>query len=153
MQTIVRPHSHPLSSPTQEPIAVDLRINVVLVGLNGDGAFTYKLPESRLASLLATALPTYRPSLVEEERPLNVEYTLRYDVHHQHNIGTFTKMLGEELSKLGPVRCDTHHTPHTRLPRVFLITSIAAHDPAGQRRDGDRLRGSPERTASVAALL
>lgn len=87
---------------TREPIAVDLRINVVLVGLNGDGAFTYKLPESRLASLLATALPTYRPSLVEEERPLNVEYTLRYDVHHQHNIGTFTKMLGEELSKLGP---------------------------------------------------
>jgi hypothetical protein len=122
----------------------------VLVGLNGDGAFTYKLPESRLASLLATALPTYRPSLVEEERPLNVEYTLRYDVHHQHNIGTFTKMLGEELSKLGPVRCDTH-TQHTRLPRVFLITPIVARDPAGQRRD--RLRGSPERTASVAALL
>ncbi len=123
----------------------------MLVGLNGDGAFTYKLPESRLASLLATALPTYRPSLVEEERPLNVEYTLRYDVHHQHNIGTFTKMLGEELSRLGPVCCDT--TQHTRLPRVFLITSIVAHAPAGQRRDADRLRGPPERTASVAALL
>jgi hypothetical protein len=75
-----------------------------MVGFDGDGAFEYKLPESRLASLLATVLPTYRPSLVEEQRPLNVEYALQYNVHHQRNINTFTRMLGEELRRLGPVR-------------------------------------------------
>lgn len=83
---------------------MDMKVNVVLVGLNGDGAFGYAVQESSLASLLSTTLPTYRPALVEEQRPLHVEYNLHYDVHHQSNIPTFTALLGDELKKLQHVR-------------------------------------------------
>lgn len=88
----------------QERMRVELKLNVVLVGLHEDGAYGYSVDASSLASLLTAALPTYRPALVEEERPLHIEYALRYDVHHQRNIATYTNILAEELKKIHSVR-------------------------------------------------
>jgi len=77
--------------------------------MDADGAFGYQLDPSSLTSLLAATLPSYRPSLMEEERLLNVEYTLRYDVRHHRGIRTYTELLGEELRNIVPVRVSCPH--------------------------------------------
>lgn len=86
----------------KEPVRIELKLNVILLGMDADGAFGYQLDPSSLTSLLAATLPSYRPSLMEEERLLNVEYTLRYDVRHHRGIRTYTELLGEELRNIVP---------------------------------------------------
>lgn len=144
----------------QEPIELELKINVVLVGLNGDGAFGYQVDAASLASLLEATLPKHRPSLVEEQRPLNVEYSLRYDVHHQHNIDTFTKLLGQELQKRGPVCLSLERTPahppfstHLNSRGPIDDDTTMAMCACGAADYGYRLRRAAERGGRIAVLL
>ncbi|KAH7277852.1 hypothetical protein KP509_38G011500 [Ceratopteris richardii] len=69
-----------LHSRAQVPFQIPLEINIVLVGLSGDGAYRYSLDEHRLGNVLKEVFPTHRPTCMETAQQLDIEHNFYYNV-------------------------------------------------------------------------
>lgn len=66
-------------SVVQVPFQVPLEVNVVLVGLNGDGGYRYNVDAQKLEEFLRVSFPSHRPSCLETEEPLDIEHHVVYN--------------------------------------------------------------------------
>ena len=64
----------------QVPFQVPLEVNVVLVGMNGDGGYRYDVDPHKLEEFLKVSFSTHRPSCQETGEPLDIEHRLVYNV-------------------------------------------------------------------------
>ncbi|KAI5081905.1 hypothetical protein GOP47_0001648 [Adiantum capillus-veneris] len=69
-----------LHSRAQVPFQIPFEINVVLVGLSGDGGYRYTLDGHKLGSILKEVFPTHRPTCLETAQQLDIEHNLYYNV-------------------------------------------------------------------------
>lgn len=63
----------------QVPFQVPLEVNIVLVGLNGDGGYRYAVDSHKLEEFLRTGFPSYRPLCLETGEPLDIEHLVVYN--------------------------------------------------------------------------
>lgn len=70
----------PLLLLLQVPFQVPLEVNVVLVGMNGDGGYRYAVDPHKLEEFLKVSFSTHRPSCQETGEPLDIEHRLVYNV-------------------------------------------------------------------------
>lgn len=64
----------------QVPFQVPLEVNIVLVGMNGDGGYRYAMDPHKLEEFLRVSFSTHRPSCQETGEPLDIEHRLVYNV-------------------------------------------------------------------------
>ena len=57
-------------------------VNIVLVGLDGGGAYRYRVDEEALSSFLRDSFSHFRPSCLETGKQLEVSIELHYNVIH-----------------------------------------------------------------------
>ncbi|KAF3597982.1 hypothetical protein DY000_02026644 [Brassica cretica] len=69
-----------LHSRAEVPFQVPLEVNVVLVGMNGDGGYRYDVDSHKLEEFLKVSFSTHRPSCQETGEPLDIEHRLVYNV-------------------------------------------------------------------------
>ncbi|XP_010524587.1 PREDICTED: uncharacterized protein LOC104802608 [Tarenaya hassleriana] len=69
-----------LHSRAEVPFQVPLEVNIVLVGLNGDGGYRYSMDPHKLEEFLKVSFPSHRPSCQETGEPLDIEHHLVYNV-------------------------------------------------------------------------
>ncbi|WZY84940.1 hypothetical protein YC2023_031324 [Brassica napus] len=69
-----------LHSRAEVPFQVPLEVNVVLVGMNGDGGYRYDVDPHKLEEFLKVSFSTHRPSCQETGEPLDIEHRLVYNV-------------------------------------------------------------------------
>ncbi|KAG2263384.1 hypothetical protein Bca52824_070463 [Brassica carinata] len=69
-----------LHSRAEVPFQVPLEVNVVLVGMNGDGGYRYAVDPHKLEEFLKVSFSTHRPSCQETGEPLDIEHRLVYNV-------------------------------------------------------------------------
>ncbi|PPD96911.1 hypothetical protein GOBAR_DD06069 [Gossypium barbadense] len=63
-----------LHTRAEVPFQVPLEVNVVLIGLNGDGGYRYNVDSQKLEEFLRVSFPSHRPSCLETEEPLDIEH-------------------------------------------------------------------------------
>ncbi|KAL5700820.1 hypothetical protein ACHQM5_026227 [Ranunculus cassubicifolius] len=68
-----------LHSRAEVPFQVPLEVNVVLIGLNGDGAYRYMVDSHKLETFMKTSFPTHRPACLETGEPLDIEHHIVYN--------------------------------------------------------------------------
>ncbi|CAN6923198.1 unnamed protein product [Brassica oleracea] len=69
-----------LHSRAEVPFQVPLEVNIVLVGMNGDGGYRYAMDPHKLEEFLRVSFSTHRPSCQETGEPLDIEHRLVYNV-------------------------------------------------------------------------
>jgi hypothetical protein len=62
----------------QKLLTVNIRINIGLIGFEGDGAFNYKLNSTRLQHLLESGLSYHYPHIIQTKMKMNVEFLMEY---------------------------------------------------------------------------
>jgi hypothetical protein len=55
-------------------------VNIVLVGLNGDGGYRYSVDPQKLEEFLRASFSTHRPSCQETGEPLDIEHRVVYNI-------------------------------------------------------------------------
>ncbi|TYH50651.1 hypothetical protein ES332_D10G220800v1 [Gossypium tomentosum] len=68
-----------LHTRAEVPFQVPLEVNVVLIGLNGDGGYRYNVDSQKLEEFLRVSFPSHRPSCLETEEPLDIEHHVVYN--------------------------------------------------------------------------
>lgn len=63
----------------QVPFQVPLEVNVVLIGLNGDGGYRYSMNPQKLEEFLKVGFPSHRPSCLETGQPLDIEHHMVFN--------------------------------------------------------------------------
>lgn len=63
----------------QVPFQVPLEVNVVLIGLNGDGGYRYTVDAPKLEEFLRVSFPSHRPSCQETGEPLDIKHHVVYN--------------------------------------------------------------------------
>lgn len=66
----------------QVPFQVPLEVNVVLIGLDGDGGYRYKIDTHKFEEFLRVSFPTHRPSCMETGEPIDIEHHIVYNAYH-----------------------------------------------------------------------
>ncbi|KAI8012232.1 hypothetical protein LOK49_LG06G03406 [Camellia lanceoleosa] len=69
-----------LHSRAEVPFQVPLEVNVVLVGLTGDGGYRYSIDSHKLEEFLRVSFSSHRPSCLETGEPLDIEHHIVYNV-------------------------------------------------------------------------
>jgi hypothetical protein len=69
-----------LHSRAEVPFQVPLEVNIVLVGLNGDGGYRYSVDPQKLEEFLRASFSTHRPSCQETGEPLDIEHRVVYNI-------------------------------------------------------------------------
>lgn len=65
-----------------------MEVNIVLVGLNGDGGYRYSLNAQKLEEFLRASFSTHRPSCQETGEPLDIEHRVVYNIFPVSTIST-----------------------------------------------------------------
>ncbi|XVF66098.1 hypothetical protein PTKIN_Ptkin10aG0007000 [Pterospermum kingtungense] len=68
-----------LHTRAEVPFQVPLEVNVVLIGLNGDGGYRYTVDAPKLEEFLRVSFPSHRPSCFETGEPLDIEHHVVYN--------------------------------------------------------------------------
>lgn len=69
-----------LHTRAEVPFQVPLEVNVVLIGLNGDGGYRYTVDSHKLEEFLRVSFPSHRPSCQETGEPLDIEHHVVFNV-------------------------------------------------------------------------
>ncbi|XP_022722292.1 uncharacterized protein LOC111279598 isoform X2 [Durio zibethinus] len=95
-----------LHTRAEVPFQVPLEVNVVLVGLNGDGGYRYAVDAPKLEEFLRMSFPSHRPSCLETEEPLDIEHHLVYNTFPagQPELIALEKALKEAMVPAGSAR-------------------------------------------------
>ncbi|XP_027330086.1 uncharacterized protein LOC113846247 [Abrus precatorius] len=95
-----------LHSRAEVPFQVPLEVNVVLIGLNGDGGYRYTIDAHRLEQFLKVSFPSHRPSCLETEELLDIEHHLVYNAFPagQPELIALEKALKEAMVPAGKAR-------------------------------------------------
>ncbi|KAF5189349.1 Transmembrane protein [Thalictrum thalictroides] len=95
-----------LHSRAEVPFQVPLEVNVVLIGLNGDGAYRYMVDSHKLETFLKTSFPTHRPSCLETGELLDIEHHIVYNAFPagQPELIALEKALKEAMVPAGAAR-------------------------------------------------
>lgn len=64
----------------QTPLTVPLEVNVVLLGLGGDGGYRYTLDHEGLARLLRASCYTHRPACLDSGEHLMLRHRVFFNV-------------------------------------------------------------------------
>ncbi|MCO5582490.1 hypothetical protein L7F22_036387 [Adiantum nelumboides] len=99
-----------LHSRAQVPFQIPFEINVVLVGLNGDGGYRYTLDVHKLGSILKDVFPTHRPTCLETAQTLDIEHNLYYNVVPvgQPELLAFEQIIKAAMKPSGKARENEH---------------------------------------------
>lgn len=95
-----------LHTRAEVPFQVPLEVNVVLIGLSGDGGYRYSVDSQKLEEFLKVSFPTHRPSCMETGETLDIEHHLVYNtfpVGHPELIA-LEKALKEAMVPAGTAR-------------------------------------------------
>jgi hypothetical protein len=57
-----------------------MRINVALLGFDGDGGHRYVLDTERFKKLLEDSLPEHQPFIVDTQSKLNANFVFEYNI-------------------------------------------------------------------------
>ena len=76
-----------------------VRVNVVLIGLDGDGAFSYRMRKEDFKKLLDKSLPLKKIYVANQERELNVDYVMEYNVLHLQHVEEVERRIAASLVK------------------------------------------------------
>ncbi|XWS38926.1 hypothetical protein CRYUN_Cryun18bG0005600 [Craigia yunnanensis] len=95
-----------LHTRAEVPFQVPLEVNVVLVGLNGDGGYRYTVDAPKLEDFLRVSFPSHRPSCLETGEPLDIEHHVVYNVFPagQPELIALEKGLKEAMVPAGSAR-------------------------------------------------
>lgn len=77
----------------QVPFQVPLEVNVVLIGLNGDGGYRYTVDSHKLEEFLRVSFPSHRPSCQETGEPLDIEHHVVFNVFPVSIFICFIKLI------------------------------------------------------------
>lgn len=97
---------HMLHSRAEVPFQVPLEVNIVLIGLSGDGGYRYSVDSKKLGELLSASFPTHRPSWLDSGDPLDIEHHIVYNVFPagQPELIALEKALKEAMVLAGTAR-------------------------------------------------
>ncbi|KAA3481197.1 Capsid [Gossypium australe] len=95
-----------LHTRAEVPFQVPLEVNVVLIGLNGDGGYRYNVDAQKLEEFLRVSFPSHRPSCLETEEPLDIEHHVVYNTFPagQPELIALEKALKEAMVPAGSAR-------------------------------------------------
>ncbi|KAL1334949.1 hypothetical protein HN51_063887 [Arachis hypogaea] len=95
-----------LHSRAEVPFQVPLEVNVVLIGLSGDGGYRYTIDIHNLEQFLRTSFPSHRPSCLETGELLDIEHHLVYNAFPagQPELIALEKALKEAMIPAGKAR-------------------------------------------------
>ncbi|KAK7264722.1 hypothetical protein RJT34_32332 [Clitoria ternatea] len=95
-----------LHSRAEVPFQVPLEVNLVLIGLNGDGGYRYTIDAHRLEQFLKASFPSHRPSCFETGELLDIEHHLVYNAFPagQPELIALEKTLKEAMVPAGKAR-------------------------------------------------
>ncbi|MBA0725419.1 hypothetical protein Golax_022009, partial [Gossypium laxum] len=95
-----------LHTRAEVPFQVPLEVNVVLIGLNGDGGYRYNVDSQKLEEFLRVSFPSHRPSCLETEEPLDIEHHVVYNTFPagQPELIALEKALKEAMVPAGSAR-------------------------------------------------
>jgi len=88
----------------QTDFSIPLRVSVGLVGFDGDGGGSVRLPSESLQRALSEALPVHVPAVVEAEAAGRVQFHLEYRAAHLERVQRYSRILTQHLrrsSRLG----------------------------------------------------
>ncbi|CAL5337784.1 unnamed protein product [Camellia sinensis] len=115
------------------PFQVSLEVNVVLVGLTGDGGYRYSIDSHKLEEFLRVSFSSHRPSCLETCEPLDIEHHIVYNVFPEQ-AGQPELIELEKALKAAMVPAGTSREvgPEHRFLRVKVVTrSIPRCDSRG----------------------
>ncbi|XWS14216.1 hypothetical protein CRYUN_Cryun36dG0103900 [Craigia yunnanensis] len=95
-----------LHTRAEVPFQVPLEVNVVLIGLNGDGGYRYTVNAPKLEEFLRMSFPSHRPSCLETGEPLDIEHHVVYNTFPagQPELIALEKALKEAMVPAGSAR-------------------------------------------------
>ncbi|KAA8531214.1 hypothetical protein F0562_005872 [Nyssa sinensis] len=95
-----------LHSRAEVPFQAPLEVNIVLIGLNGDGGYRYTLDSHKLEEFLRVSFPSHRPSCLETGEPLDIEHHIVYNAFPagQAELIALEKALKEAMVATGTAR-------------------------------------------------
>ncbi|XVF38877.1 hypothetical protein REPUB_Repub20aG0140100 [Reevesia pubescens] len=95
-----------LHTRAEVPFQVPLEVNVVLIGLNGDGGYRYTTDASKLEEFLRVSFPSHRPLCFETGEPLDIEHHVVYNTFPvgQPELIALEKALKEAMVPAGSAR-------------------------------------------------
>ncbi|KAK8671221.1 hypothetical protein V6N13_037822 [Hibiscus sabdariffa] len=95
-----------LHTRAEVPFQVPLEVNVVLIGLNGDGGYRYTVDAPKLEEFLRVSFPSHRPSCLETGEPLDIEHHIVYNTFPagQPELIALEKALKEAMVPAGSAR-------------------------------------------------
>ncbi|TYJ15549.1 hypothetical protein E1A91_A10G190400v1 [Gossypium mustelinum] len=95
-----------LHTRAEVPFQVPLEVNVVLIGLNGDGGYRYNVDAQKLEEFLRVSFPSHRPSCLETKEPLDIEHHVVYNTFPagQPELIALEKALKEAMVPAGSAR-------------------------------------------------
>uniref|UniRef100_A0A5B7BXW3 DUF7906 domain-containing protein n=1 Tax=Davidia involucrata TaxID=16924 RepID=A0A5B7BXW3_DAVIN len=95
-----------LHSRAEVPFQVPLEVNIVLIGLNGDGGYRYTLDSHKLEEFLRVSFPSHRPSCLETGELLDIEHHIVYNAFPagQAELIALEKELKEAMVAAGTAR-------------------------------------------------
>ncbi|XP_017975595.1 PREDICTED: uncharacterized protein LOC18603670 isoform X1 [Theobroma cacao] len=95
-----------LHTRAEVPFQVPLEVNVVLIGLNGDGGYRYTVDAPKLEEFLRVSFPSHRPSCQETGEPLDIKHHVVYNTFPagQPELIALEKALKEAMVPAGTAR-------------------------------------------------
>ncbi|KAF9594602.1 hypothetical protein IFM89_034224 [Coptis chinensis] len=95
-----------LHTRAEVPFQVPLEVNIVLIGLNGDGAYRYNVDAHKLETFLKTNFPTHRPACLETGELIDIEHHMVYNAFPagQPELIALEKALKEAMVPAGTAR-------------------------------------------------
>ncbi|XP_043723598.1 uncharacterized protein LOC122670703 [Telopea speciosissima] len=95
-----------LHSRAEVPFQVPLEVNIVLLGLNGDGGYRYVVDSHKLEEFLRSSFPSHRPACLETGEPLDIEHHLVYNAFPagQPELIALEKAMKEAMVQAGTAR-------------------------------------------------
>lgn len=112
-----------LHTRAEVPFQVPLEVNVVLIGLNGDGGYRYTVDSHKLEEFLRTSFPSHRPSCLETGEPLDIQHHIVYNAFPagQPELIALEKALKESFVSAGTAR----ETEFGREVPLFEVDAVA----------------------------
>ncbi|GLT98980.1 hypothetical protein SLE2022_164510 [Rubroshorea leprosula] len=95
-----------LHTRAEVPFQVPLEVNVVLIGLNGDGGYRYAVDPQKFEGFLRDSFPSHRPSCLETGEPLDIEHHIVFNTFPagQPELIALEKALKEAMISAGTAR-------------------------------------------------
>ncbi|KAK9136671.1 hypothetical protein Sjap_007265 [Stephania japonica] len=99
-----------LHTRAEVPFQVPLEINIILVGLDGDGGYRWKVDSHKLETFLKTNFATHRLSCLETGNQIDIEHHLVYNAFPaaQPEMIALEKALKEAMVSAGTARDDVY---------------------------------------------